>query len=177
MWKCQCDCGTTLLVRSQFLKNGHTKSCGCYRKESLSEQNTVYKTNEDKELRIRYKGMIQRCYNENAKNYKHYGGRGIFVCDEWKNDFFKFKEWSINNGYSKELTLDRIDVDSEYSPENCRWVSWKTQQNNRRNNKRYEVRGEKLTASELSDKYELPLSTIKSRIRTGKSAEQSILKN
>ena len=108
--------------------------------------------------------MIQRCFNPNAGNYNYYGGRGITVCEEWVNSFERFRDWSIDNNFKEELTLDRIDTNGDYCPENCRWVSWKVQQNNRRNNTTVEFGGNTYTLSEAADLLGENYNTFRSRV-------------
>lgn len=108
-----------------------------------------------KKLNVVYWCMRQRCENHLHKSYKNYGGRGIKVCDEWldkENSFNNFYEWAINNGYEEGLTLDRIDVNGNYSPENCKWSTWKEQQNNRRNNIYIKINNTTLTLQQWADK-------------------------
>ena len=95
-------------------------------------------------------GMKKRCYNPNAKSYSDYGGRGIKICEEWKNDFHSFETWSLQNGYSSELTIDRIDFNSDYCPLNCRWIPLAEQQRNKRNNIYIQYKGRLLTIAELA---------------------------
>lgn len=111
-----------------------------------------------------WRGMKDRCYNINSKDYKNYGGRGIVVCDEWLNDFMSFYNWSMNNGYDDSLTIDRIDVNGNYEPSNCRWVTQKQQQRNRRNNKLFTYNGEVHYLSEWCELLHLNQNTIYNRI-------------
>lgn len=121
-----------------------------------------------------YQGMKERCYNKNKSNYKNYGGRGIVICDEWLKDYKTFKKWALNNGYSNNLTIDRIDNNGNYEPNNCRWATFKQQQNNKRNNHYIEYNGETKTLKEWSEYYNLNVDTLRSRLKRGLSFEQSI---
>ena len=122
-------------------------------------------TDLDRELRIRYKGMMSRCYNKNSWNYKWYGGKGITVCDEWRNDFLNFRDWALENGYSKELTLDRIDGEKDYCPENCRWTTWERQQNNKSNNHIVIINGEQYSMADASKKLNMSYFALRSHLR------------
>ena len=140
-YHCVCDCGNKLIVTQANLMAGRVESCGCLRREALSEAATTHgltkrKRGEDQpRLYHIWRGMKQRCYYDKHPGYEKYGGRGITVCDEWKNSFESFHKWAIANGYSDDLTIDRIDVDGNYEPDNCRWATRSEQQLNKQSHK------------------------------------------
>lgn len=132
-WKCVCECGNTTFVGSDKLINGHTKSCGCLLSDVLKQRNKGNSTHNSTNTRLYriYYSMKTRCYNPKHKAFHRYGGRGITVCNQWLDDFSSFKEWAVNNGYSDDLSIDRINNDGNYEPSNCRWATAKMQANNR----------------------------------------------
>ncbi len=135
-WICRCDCGTIREVSGGHLKNGASACCGCKgdektRLRSMGNKFTYRHGLVNHPLRGIWKAMISRCYNENNKYYKNYGGRGIKVCDEWKNDLISFYNWAVAAGWVKRLSIDRKDNNGHYTPENCQWIT--ISENSRKN--------------------------------------------
>lgn len=173
LWLCRCDCGTEKVVRGHDLKGG-TKSCGCSRRYNTG----LYKHGlSNTRLHRIWRSIQDRCYNQKNQDYRHYGGRGITVCDEWREDFMSFYNWSMENGYEEILTIDRIDVNKGYCPDNCRWVSMVEQSNNRRNNKVITFHGESLTIAQWSKKIGVKYGDIQNRLNYGYSFEDAINPN
>lgn len=160
MWVCVCDCGKAKknAVAGYDLKSGKVRSCGCIKSESLKGINKTHGMTKTRLWSI-WSGMKQRC-----KRNPSY--RGISVCDEWMN-FENFYKWAMSNGYSDDLTIDRIDCFGNYEPSNCRWTTFKVQENNRRNNLRITVNGVTHTVSEWSDLTGIGRETIRNRVASG----------
>lgn len=151
---CKCDCGNTKEVSLYPLIYGRTFSCGCYHKElAIEHGKTFLKYSKDKVVqRIHgiWHGMKCRCNTTSSGSYKQYGNKGIKVCQEWENDFYAFYHWALANGYSNNLTIDRIDYNKDYEPSNCRWVDYEAQANNRRTNVHLLHDGKSYTIAEWS---------------------------
>lgn len=162
VYKCKCDCGKYTNVRGVQLRNGTIKSCGCLNHEKITKHGK-YNTR----LYNIYRSMITRCYNKHDKqHYKYYGGRGVKVCDEWLNDFMTFYDWAMSNGYRDNLTIDRIDVNGNYEPNNCRWITTYEQNKNRRCSIKIHYKGEIKSISEWIKTLNLdvPYITINKRL-------------
>lgn len=167
-WKCICDCGNIIYPKTGNLRSGNTKSCGCVSKEKLSKLNKKHGLRNTRLYSI-WVNMRGRCYNKNNNRYNSYGGKGIVVCEEWQGEdgFKNFYYWSIQNGYKDTLTLERIDNDKNYCPENCKWATMKEQQNHRTNNHYVTINGVTKSLKEWCDSGEFGVSytTAISRIR------------
>jgi hypothetical protein len=127
----KCECGAEFKAITTQVKNGHTKSCGCLQKKKAAEAQTTHGLSRHP-LYMTWKKMVSRCHSEKSSDYKYYGARGITVCDEWKNNFKDFYTWSLSNGYSEDLSIDRRDNDLGYAPSNCRWTTQSKQSQNTR---------------------------------------------
>ena len=133
-WLCKCDCGGETVTATSTLLQGNIKSCGCLHTKQASElcvkRNTTHGSSKEP-LYFVWKTMRQRCLNPKQHDYKWYGAKGIKICKEW-DDYTVFRECSMSNGYKKGLTIDRIDVDKDYGPDNCRWITIQEQQRNKK---------------------------------------------
>lgn len=166
-WIVRCDCGTLKSVNPYRVLNGNTVSCGCHRLEQTianNKKNKVKHNGRNTRLYNIWHGMKQRCFSSYCHDYKNYGGRGITICDEWKDDFSLFRDWSLKNGYADNLSIDRIDVNGNYCPENCRWVDAKIQNRNRTTCVDVEYNGKKYNIAELADITGINYGTIYTRI-------------
>jgi hypothetical protein len=156
-WNCICDCGGKKIIDGNRLRSGWTRSCGCIsRKQKNLSRSSTYGI---------WKAMIQRCYDKKCNNYRTYGSRGITVCDRWRNSFLNFYEDMGKRPAG--LTLDRIDVNGNYSKENCRWATWKTQGMNRRNSVIVEAFGKKLSIMDWAKEKNIKESTLRFRLKHG----------
>ena len=163
-YQCLCSCGNIKNVDYFNLRNHKTKSCGC-----LFERNSHYK----EPLYQRWLDMKSRCNCPNNTEYSNYGGRGISVIEEWNNDYFAFKNWALQNGFSEELTLDRIDVNGNYEPQNCRWITFIDQQNNRRNNRKVTYHGQTKTVCQWSRELGIHPATLVHRLNYWNDVEKA----
>ena len=190
MWECRCECGNTITCATYSLTSGHTRSCGCIKddpeyRRALSERNTKHgdaKTQSRERLYRVWSAMKRRCDCESDSRYDSYGGRGIKVCETWENEYEAFRDWALANGYDRDApygvyTLDRIDVDGDYCPENCRWVDLKTQSSNKRSSHLVTYNGKTQTASQWADEYGMKRATLLFRLNSGKGTiEEAITK-
>ena len=160
--KCLCDCGHEAYIKLLYLKRkSGRKSCGCSYKNPKT-----HGLRYTREHNI-WTGMKQRCLDKNSSNYKNYGGRGITICDEWRDDFKVFYDWAHENGYSNELTIDRVDNDMGYFPENCRWVTYKEQILNQRPKpscRTISVNGKRIYLQDLSRSHGILSQTLRKRL-------------
>jgi hypothetical protein len=162
-WDCVCSCGNTSVVSSPSLLGATTVSCGCKkRKHGFSHKERLYVT---------WQNMRRRCRDPRNSRWAHYGGKGVRVCTEWE-EYVVFRAWALSNGYTDELTIDRIDVDGDYCPENCRWETPKAQANNVSRNHIIRFEGRDYTMSELADHLGLTYSALQHRIERGWSVER-----
>ena len=179
---CKCICGNEIVVFGENLTKGNTKSCGCLQKEIASENAAKHRETNSRLYNV-WSAIKRRCYNTTVPEYKWYGGRGIQMCDEWRENFSMFQTWAMSAGYDPcakrgECTIDRIDSNGNYSPENCRWVSQVEQMNNIRTNHNIEWNGQIHTAAEWSRITGISASKILQRInRYGWNSEKALTTN
>ena len=178
---CKCDWGKEKIVFGENLTGGKTKSCGCFQKEQASKANTTHGDTDSRLYNV-WSAMKRRCFNSEVPEYHLYGGRGITMCDDWRDNYGSFRNWAYANGYDAnakrgDCTIDRIDVNGNYEPSNCRWVSQKAQMNNVSYNHLIEYNGEKHTVAEWADIYNMPYARLSQRItKYGYSFEEAISK-
>ena len=164
-WLCDCECGRTRVVNGRYLRNGTTKDCGNHKPFS-------YRLTYPRLYRI-WMNMRQRCNNPKNERIEDYGGRGIKVCDEWNNSFQTFADWALQNGYTDELTIDRIDVNGNYCPDNCQWITAFEQMSNMRDNFNVTYKGETHTLSEWQRRMGFCYSTMMYRLKNGWTVEEA----
>jgi hypothetical protein len=162
---CRCDCGEEKVIRGKDLTAGKVKSCGNHAVEAIKKANTTHGDSKSRLYNI-HKSMIARCYRSSEKCFHDYGGRGIRVCDDWLGDcgYLNFKSWAMSNGYSDQLTIDRIDVNGNYEPNNCRWSDWFVQVSNRRITLKVEIDGEEKSLSNWCRELDLRYDSVWKRI-------------
>lgn len=168
-WLCRCDCGKEKIIRGYNLTYNGTTSCGCQTRAS----HFVHGFSHKERLYVIWKGMHQRCSDPNWRGAKYYIKKGIRVCDEWR-DYAVFRKWALSNGYREDLSIDRIDNDGNYCPENCRWVTARVQANNQSRNRRITYAGETKTLGEWSSITGIPYDTLKRRLYSGWSEEKAL---
>lgn len=173
MWLCQCECGNQVTVFGDNLKKGASHSCGCLRVDVLHDLKSTHGESNTKLYGV-WLSMKRRCDLPTSTYYKDYGARGIRVCEEWQQNYESFRDWSCANGYAEGLTIDRIDNNKDYSPDNCRWVDRVVQANNRRSNHPITWNGETHNITEWSRILGRNPKTVFSRIYSGDSVEQAL---
>lgn len=167
-YECRCECGNTTIVYQGKLISGQTKSCGCLNHKHNLYNSRIYNI---------YQGMKKRCLKPSQKDFIRYGARGITICQEWKNNFINFYNWAIKNGYKDDLTLDRIDVNGNYEPSNCRWATLKEQANNKRTNKVLFYNNENHNVTEWAQILNIPRHRIYQRLNAGWSINEALSGN
>lgn len=174
-WVCRCDCGKLFIANMSDVmkKKCGTRSCGCMKGDIISRKNSTKRSKNIRLYKI-YDSMKQRCSNPNNHAYKDYGGRGITVCVDWRKSYDSFYEWALSNGYDDTLTIERIDVNGDYEPSNCKWATRKEQGSNRRNSLKFEINGRKMTVKEISKSYNICETALYYRIQSGYSVNELI---
>lgn len=171
LWLCKCDCGNEVVVTGYCLFRG--TSCGCRKRKTISESLKTHGGTGTKLYGV-WLTMRNRCYNKNTKSYFRYGGRGISVCDEWRNDFSSFKKWAEEKGYKDGLTIERINNNGNYEPSNCRWATLLEQSHNKRNNHYVIYNGIRYTITELGRLTGIDRRVIDRRLKRGMSVDDAV---
>lgn len=167
-WLCHCDCGKEKYIRGADLRDGSVKSCGCLKDEKTSKRFRKHGQSNTLLYDI-WSSMKGRCFRKTCKDYPNYGGRGITVCNEWKNDFQAFYDWAISHGYKDHLTIERMNPNGNYEPQNCTWLENEKQAINRRNTKLIEYHGGLFNERELSKMLNINYNTLRDYIQRGKT--------
>ena len=177
-WWCMCDCGSEpRIVLTNALTSGRSKSCGCQKDTIRKVCHDNFTTHGESKTRLYrvWVGMRKRCYDSNSSNYYLYGARGVKVCDEWAR-FELFRDWALAHGYNDSLSIDRVDVNGDYEPDNCRWSDRITQANNTRANVRYTINGETHTIAEWSRICGISQKMASKKLKSGKYTPEEIFK-
>ena len=176
LWLCRCECGGTAVCINSNLTRGNSKSCGCLITKVLIKRNTKHGMAKSR-LYNAWVSMLERCKTKTATSYRHYGGRGITVCKEWdcEDGFLHFADWAMSNGYTNNLTLDRIDNNGNYCPENCRWVTHQRQMNNTRRNVIVSAFGFTASLADACRKFDAPYKRTWKRLKRGWPIEQALM--
>lgn len=172
-FECKCECGNLKVCSMQNLISGNTQSCGCIKKEQTIQMFTKHGKRHTRLYRI-WLNMKNRCNNKKSKCFYYYGGKGIKIYDEWLNDFMSFYNWSMSHGYRDDLTIDRIDNNKDYCPENCRWVTYLQQGRNTERNHLLTINGETRCICEWAEYVGICKDTIYNRMKKGLSGEDLI---
>ena len=173
IYKCKCDCGGETTTTSNNLRRNHTLSCGCYNKEQFKAASITHNLSKHP-LYTSWVGMRNRCYFKKHNRYKHYGAKGINVCEEWKNTFIDFYNWAISNGWNKGLSIDRIDNNKDYCPSNCKFSTTKEQNRNRTSNVTLTIDGVSKIIIEWAETVNISPTIIRDRIKRGWSIKESV---
>lgn len=171
-WKCRCECGNEVNCYYGNLIRGTSTSCGCLRSYYAKQSRNCHGESRSRLYR-EWAAMRNRCYNKNSHDYNRYGGRGIIVCDEWQ-EYWPFREWAHKSGYDDSLSLDRKDVNGNYCPENCCWITMAEQQSNKRTNVYIEYNGTKKTVAQWAKELGMRKESISYRIKAGWTPEECL---
>lgn len=171
MWLCQCDCGRTKEIMTSSLVKGSTRSCGCLQKGGAIR----YGFSNKEKLYAVWRAIKKRCRLKNDPSYNNYGGRGIDMCDEWYNSYIIFREWCLSNGYEDGLTIDRIDNNGNYEPNNCRFATRKEQSNNRNYVRKYNYKGKEYSVTQLAEEFNISVWKLRHRLITKKWSVEKAL--
>lgn len=173
-WLCRCDCGKEKVVHGHLLRIGSTKSCGCYSIDNAKKNFTTHGLTQTKLYSV-HRTMVARCQNPKNNSYKTYGAKGIKVCEEWLGEkgFINFYNWAMQNGFKDGLSIDRIDNNKGYSPDNCRWATTEQQSLNKKTNVFLEYQGQTKTLKEWSNVFDIPYKTLHARINRNWDLEKA----
>lgn len=179
MWKCKCECGNECIKNQYSLLEDYTHSCGCLRIENTIKAHIKHGESKDRLYNI-WMNIKKRCYDQNCPDYKNYGERGIIMCDDWKNSYEKFSDWAFANGYKAntprgKCTIERINVNGNYCPKNCKWADMKEQGNNKRNNRIIAIEGKTLTVAQWAEHMGVSPRLIYCRLHRGWSEYDAVM--